>query len=55
MAAAAESEERVVQPILPFDGRLVCHGNCGQWDVVTDSIVGGLNLARQNTDETKAA
>ena len=54
MAAAAESEECVVQSILPFDGRFVCHGNCGQWDVVTDSIDGGLRLARQHTDETKA-
>jgi hypothetical protein len=55
MAAAAESEECIVQSILPFDGRFVCHGNCGRRGVVTDSIDGGLRLARQHTDETKAA
>ena len=55
MAAAAESEECVVQSILRFDGRFACHCNCGQWDVVTDSIAGGLRPARQHTDETKAA
>lgn len=42
-----------MQSILPFDGRFVCRGNCGQWDVVTDSIDGGLCLARKHTDETK--
>jgi hypothetical protein len=52
---AAESEECVVQSILPFDGRFVCHGNCGRRDVVTDSIDRGLRLACQHTDETKAA
>jgi hypothetical protein len=55
MAAAAESEECVVQSILPVDGRFGCHGDCGQRDVVTDSIDGGLRLACQHTDETKAA
>jgi hypothetical protein len=55
MAAAAESEECVVQSILPVDGRFVCHCNCGQWDVVTESIDKGLRLARQHTDETEAA
>ena len=35
------------------DDRVVIH--CGQWDVVTDSIDGRLRLARQHTDETKAA
>lgn len=54
MAAVAKSEECVVQSV-PFDGRFVCYGNCGQWDVVTDSIDGRLRLARQHTDETKAA
>jgi hypothetical protein len=42
-----------VQSILPFDGCFVCHGNCGQR--VTGSIDKGLHLARQHTDETKAA
>jgi hypothetical protein len=44
-----------VQSILPFNGRFVCHGNCGKWDVVTESIDGGLCVARQHPDETKAA
>jgi hypothetical protein len=48
-------EEYVVQSILPFDGRFVCHGNCGQWDVVTGCLDGGPRLARRHTDETKAA
>jgi hypothetical protein len=44
-----------VQSILPLDGRFVCHGNCGQWDVVTDGIDERLRPARQHSDETKAA
>jgi hypothetical protein len=55
MTAAAESEECGVQSILPFDGRFARHGNCGQWDVVTYGIDGGLDLARQHTAETKDA
>ena len=55
LAEAQESEECMVQSILPREGRYYGHCNCGQWDVVTDTMEEGLALARKHTDETEAA
>jgi hypothetical protein len=40
------------QSVLPRDGKYLCHCTCGRWDVVVDTTMQGLELARKHTAET---